>query len=58
MEPSEPTQPTEATDVPWARRPIAPSQRSTDRVRRIAEGLPDWEPMPPGELVVRRPDRR
>ncbi|EMF28718.1 hypothetical protein H114_12806 [Streptomyces gancidicus BKS 13-15] len=30
-------------------------ERATRRVRKIAEGLPDWEPLPPGETVVRRP---
>lgn len=28
---------------------------TTDRERRIAGELPDWEPLPPGELLVRRP---
>ncbi|MBL6276130.1 hypothetical protein JMF97_08150 [Micromonospora fiedleri] len=50
-----PDGPTEAEVVPWARQPTPPRQRHTDRVRRIAEGLPDWEPMPPGEMVIRRP---
>ena len=27
----------------------------TTRSRRIAGELPDWEPLPPGELIVRRP---
>jgi hypothetical protein len=27
----------------------------TSRVRKVVEGLPDWEPLPPGEIVVRRP---
>ena len=30
-------------------------ERATSRVRKVAEGLPDWEPLPPGETVVRRP---
>lgn len=33
-------------------RPTAPPQTSRNRV--IAGDLPDWEPLPPGELVVRR----
>ncbi|MET8483472.1 hypothetical protein [Streptomyces tendae] len=42
-------------DSPWgaSRRPTG--ERATSRVRKIAEGLPDWEPLPPGETVVRRP---
>ena len=28
---------------------------TTDRERRIAGELPAWEPLPPGELFVRRP---
>ncbi|PPA60730.1 hypothetical protein [Micromonospora chalcea] len=46
-----------ASGVPWARQPIAAAKRSTSRARRMVENLPDWEPMPPGELVVRRPRR-
>ncbi|WP_329365234.1 hypothetical protein OG896_13145 [Streptomyces sp. NBC_00669] len=30
-------------------------ERVTSRVRRVVEGLPDWEPLPPGETLVRRP---
>jgi hypothetical protein len=30
----------------------------TDRLRRLVSGLPDWEPAPPGEILVRRPGRR
>lgn len=26
----------------------------TDRERKIAGDLPDWEPLPPGELTVKR----
>lgn len=42
-------------DSPWAasRRPAG--ERRTSRVRKVAEGLPDWEPLPPGETLVRRP---
>lgn len=39
----------------WARQPNAPQERVTQRLRKMVEGLPDWEPMPPGEIVVRRP---
>jgi hypothetical protein len=40
---------------PWAavRRPQR--ERVTSRQRRVVEGLPDWEPLPPGETLVRRP---
>ncbi|MHB9859416.1 hypothetical protein [Streptomyces sp. YIM S03343] len=40
---------------PWAavRRPQ--QERVTGRLRRVVEGLPDWEPLPPGETLVRRP---
>ncbi|MEU8261542.1 hypothetical protein AB0C02_13095 [Micromonospora sp. NPDC048999] len=54
-EPATPATSDEPEAVPWARQPTPPRQRSTSRVRRIAEGLPDWEPMPPGEMLVRRP---
>ena len=33
----------------------ARSAPTTSRERRIAGDLPDWEPLPPGELFVRRP---
>jgi hypothetical protein len=29
--------------------------QATTRARRLVEDLPDWEPGPPGELLVRRP---
>lgn len=32
----------------------AETKPQTSRERRIAGALPDWEPMPPGELLVRR----
>ena len=41
--------------VPWARQ-VSPAQsRSTNRSRRLVAGLPGWEPLPPGEMIVRRP---
>ncbi|WP_405832766.1 MULTISPECIES: hypothetical protein [unclassified Streptomyces] len=40
--------------LPWARQPTAAEETTTARLRRIVEGLPDWEPLPPGEIVVRR----
>lgn len=40
-------------------RSLLTSQRDrkpqTSRERQIAGALPDWEPLPPGELLVRRP---
>lgn len=33
------------------------SKPQTSRQRRIAGALPDWEPVPPGEIVVRRARR-
>ena len=30
-------------------------RRVTTRERKIAGDLPDWEPLPPGELIVMRP---
>ncbi|MGI5152316.1 hypothetical protein ACQEVC_39085 [Plantactinospora sp. CA-294935] len=44
-----------APAVPWARQPAVPEQRATARTRRIADGLPGWEPLPPGEILVQRP---
>ncbi|SCE65051.1 hypothetical protein GA0070558_101315 [Micromonospora haikouensis] len=40
---------------PWAR-PASPPP-ATDRRRQVVEELPDWEPLPPGEILVRRPHR-
>ena len=42
-------------DVPWARQAGASEERVTDRKRRMVEGLPSWEPLPPGEILIRRP---
>jgi|UPI0004BD7310 hypothetical protein len=41
--------------MPWSPSSMPAGERATRRVRKIAEGLPDWEPLPPGETVVRRP---
>jgi hypothetical protein len=38
----------------WARQKAPNTQRVTERVRRLVQGLPDWEPLPPGEVLVRR----
>ncbi|WP_328945706.1 hypothetical protein OG259_33955 [Streptomyces sp. NBC_00250] len=43
------------TDSPWASHRPAATERATSRLRRVVEGLPDWEPLPPGETLVRRP---
>ncbi|MEU3573325.1 hypothetical protein AB0E96_33600 [Kitasatospora sp. NPDC036755] len=44
-----------AAGSPWAASPRPSTDRATSRLRRLVEGLPDWEPLPPGELTVRRP---
>ncbi|QGV82446.1 hypothetical protein EIZ62_03655 [Streptomyces ficellus] len=45
-----------AADSPWATaRAAERTDRATSRMRRVVEGLPDWEPLPPGETFVRRP---
>lgn len=42
--------------APWAATAARPAgRRATQRVRRVVEGLPEWDPMPPGESLVRRP---
>ena len=41
--------------LPWARQSTAAEERATTRARRMVEGLPSWEPLPPGEILVRRP---
>jgi|KBSSwiStaDraftv2_1062776.scaffolds.fasta_scaffold284228_2 hypothetical protein len=40
--------------VPWARQPSAKVEPATKRIRRPVENLPEWEPLPPGEILVRR----
>jgi hypothetical protein len=44
-----------AQNSPWAAQRRPQQERVTSRLRRVVEGLPDWEPLPPGETVVRRP---
>ncbi|WP_336111782.1 hypothetical protein [Streptomyces sp. PTD9-10] len=44
-----------AQSSPWAAQRRPQQERVTSRLRRVVEGLPDWEPLPPGETVVRRP---
>ncbi|MEV8017840.1 hypothetical protein AB0O76_16145 [Streptomyces sp. NPDC086554] len=53
--PPQPQQSPQAKQSPWAATSRPQGERVTNRLRRIAEGLPDWEPLPPGETVVRRP---
>jgi hypothetical protein len=43
-------------DVPWARRNTS-HKPLTDRSRRHLGSLPDWDPLPPGEILVQRPSR-
>jgi hypothetical protein len=38
----------------WSRPAEPPDTHLTQRVRKRVEGLPDWDPLPPGEIVVRR----
>jgi hypothetical protein len=39
----------------WARQTPSAGERVTARARRLVEGLPDWDPLPPGESLVKRP---
>ncbi|MGH4020781.1 MAG: hypothetical protein ACRDT0_16460 [Pseudonocardiaceae bacterium] len=65
MTPAEPTSnnvppfsaanPPGAAAVPWGRQSAATQERVTARVRRVVQGLPSWDPTPPGEIMVRRP---
>jgi hypothetical protein len=41
----------------WARQSTPQQERVTARARQVVEGLPDWEPLPPGEILVRRRQR-
>lgn len=36
-------------------RPLGERKPKLTRERKMAGDLPDWEPLPPGELTVRRP---
>ena len=44
-----------APALPWAKQSAESTERVTNRERRIVSSLPAWEPLPPGEIVVRRP---
>jgi hypothetical protein len=41
----------------WARQSGPEQERVTARARKVVERLPSWEPLPPGEILVRRPQR-
>lgn len=43
----------EAT-LPWAQQAAKAQPRSTARLRRMVDSLPQWEPLPPGEILVQR----
>ena len=43
-------------DVPWARRVVA-AKPATSRSRQLVRDLPSWDPLPPGEVLVRRHSR-
>lgn len=38
----------------WARPVPSSQERATARARKMAEGLPAWDPLPPGEIIVKR----
>lgn len=40
--------------LPWARQRSTPVTRATSRTRNVVTDLPDWEPLPPGEILVQR----
>ena len=40
--------------VPWAQQATDPAERRTARQRQMVQGLPSWEPLPPGEIHVQR----
>lgn len=42
----------------WAAGAGPAEERTTARLRRIVQGLPEWSPLPPGEQLVRRPGSR
>ncbi|MEV7780950.1 hypothetical protein [Kitasatospora sp. NPDC088351] len=58
-QPNVPPPPRRPPTTPWAAAPRAggpePAAPATGRLRRIVDRLPDWEPLPPGEALVRRP---
>lgn len=43
--------------TPWGKGSQANKSRATERLRRTIDGLPAWEPTPPGEIAVQRGQR-
>ncbi|MBT2405117.1 MULTISPECIES: hypothetical protein [unclassified Streptomyces] len=39
----------------WAAGAEPADERTTARLRRVVDGLPEWSPLPPGEQLIRRP---
>jgi hypothetical protein len=52
--PQQSTSPENTPTVPWAQMAAPADAPVTGRRRRIVEKLPDWEPAPPGEILVNR----
>jgi hypothetical protein len=44
-------------DTPWALKQGPVKSRTTARLRKTIDGLPAWEPTPPGEIHVQRGGR-
>ena len=42
--------------TPWGKA-VSKRPRATERLRKTITGLPDWEPLPPGEILARRGER-
>lgn len=38
----------------WNASPAPTEGKATDRRRAVVGSLPDWEPLPPGEILVQR----
>jgi hypothetical protein len=43
-----------AAPVPWAYQKAVTLPPATKRARKVVDSLPAWEPLPPGEIIVRR----
>lgn len=58
MTTSDSSRPATAT-VPWGQQASSsgPTPSGKVRLHRLVEGLPDWDPLPPGEILVVRPGR-
>lgn len=46
-----------AGTVPWAQQAATQRDHKTDRRRQMVQGLPSWDPLPPGEIYVQRHQR-